>query len=233
MPQVVLVEDDAAIRAALVRTLREQGHGVRSVVNGLEAIAAVMETRPDVVVLDLGLPDLDGAEALTMIRGVTAVPGYDLHRARRRAWRSSKGCPSAGANDYVVKPVPRPDLTPGSSRAAPAGRPRPCPPWCGSAAYHRCDRRPRPTRRRPLDLSRQEFDLLPSSPPARPGGDETGDARRGLATGVRRSRPDPSTSTCPGSAELGETAAEPRYLHTVRGVGVRLSAPEPLPTAGT
>ena len=102
MPQVVLVEDDPAIRAALTRTLQEQGHGVRAVSRGLDAIAAVMETQPDVVVLDLGLPDIDGADVLAMIRAVSTVPV--IIATARDDEREVVRLLHAGADDYVVKP---------------------------------------------------------------------------------------------------------------------------------
>ena len=60
MAQVLVVEDDATIRTALVRGLTERGHAVAH--------------RPDVVVLDLGLPDVDGTAVLRMLRGVSRVP---------------------------------------------------------------------------------------------------------------------------------------------------------------
>src|SRR5579862_8303235 len=60
MAQLLLVEDDAAIRRALIRSLSALGHAV--------------EHRPDLVLLDLGLPDLDGGEALRLMRAVSTVP---------------------------------------------------------------------------------------------------------------------------------------------------------------
>ena len=74
MAQVVLVEDDDAIRASLTRSLRASGHIVTSVARGLDAISQVVDAKPDVVLLDLGLPDLDGADVLAMLRSVSRVP---------------------------------------------------------------------------------------------------------------------------------------------------------------
>ena len=74
MASVALIEDDQRIRAALVRSLAERGHTVRASGRAMEGLTQVLEWHPDVVVLDLGLPDLDGTELLKMIRAVSAVP---------------------------------------------------------------------------------------------------------------------------------------------------------------
>ena len=74
MLQVLLVEDDAAIRVALTRSLHDQGHVVRTAVSGITALSDVVEQKPDVVLLDLGLPDIDGADVLSMLRAVSDVP---------------------------------------------------------------------------------------------------------------------------------------------------------------
>ncbi|HEY2983075.1 MAG TPA: response regulator, partial [Jatrophihabitantaceae bacterium] len=74
MSQVLLVEDDAAIRIALTRSLHDHGHVVTSVGSGMPALTAAVEHRPDVVLLDLGLPDVDGADVLSMLRAVSDVP---------------------------------------------------------------------------------------------------------------------------------------------------------------
>ena len=71
---MALIEDDQRIRAALVRSLAARGHTVRAAGRAMEGLTQVLEWHPDVVVLDLGLPDLDGTELLKMIRAVSAVP---------------------------------------------------------------------------------------------------------------------------------------------------------------
>ena len=74
MASVLLVEDDPVVRAAITRALTGQGHIVHGVALAIEALRQVTANTYDVVVLDLGLPDLDGGDALRMIRGVTNTP---------------------------------------------------------------------------------------------------------------------------------------------------------------
>src|SRR5882757_3763093 len=74
MASVLVVEDDQFVRSALIRHLTDASHTVRSVGTALEALREVAQVGFDVVILDLGLPDLDGSEALKMLRGITDVP---------------------------------------------------------------------------------------------------------------------------------------------------------------
>ena len=62
MATVLLVEDDQRIREAVTRTLADRGHAVRAERTGMDGLRSLTEDRPDVVLLDLGLPDLDGSE---------------------------------------------------------------------------------------------------------------------------------------------------------------------------
>ncbi|MGZ6804996.1 MAG: response regulator, partial [Nocardioidaceae bacterium] len=71
---LLVVEDDAAIRSALARGLTERGHAVTTVPAGMPALESVVRERPDAVLLDLGLPDVDGMAVLAMLRGVSDVP---------------------------------------------------------------------------------------------------------------------------------------------------------------
>src|SRR3712207_2174498 len=74
MATVLLVEDDHVVRGAMLRSLADRGHAVHAVGTALDALRRVAAETPDLVVLDLGLPDLDGADALRMLRGITDVP---------------------------------------------------------------------------------------------------------------------------------------------------------------
>ena len=100
--QLLLVEDDAAIRSALIRALTDRGHAVTSSPGAMGALRQVLETPPDLVLLDLGLPDLSGYEALRMIRAVSAVPVVVI-TARDDEAEIIKVL-DAGADDYVIKP---------------------------------------------------------------------------------------------------------------------------------
>ena len=102
MPNVLVVEDDPAIRSALIRSLGERGHAVSSAPDAMTGLREAMESRPDLVVLDLGLPDLDGAELLRMLRAVSSVPV--IVATARDDDASMVRALDAGADDYVVKP---------------------------------------------------------------------------------------------------------------------------------
>ena len=90
------------MRGAMLRSLADRGHAVHAVGTALDALRRVAAETPDLVVLDLGLPDLDGADALRMLRGITDVPiiiatARDDEQGIVRLLR-------AGADDYMVKP---------------------------------------------------------------------------------------------------------------------------------
>ena len=74
MAAILVIEDEQRIRESLATRLSERGHDVETVARALEGIEGAISGDYDVVVLDLGLPDLDGVEALRMIRAVSQVP---------------------------------------------------------------------------------------------------------------------------------------------------------------
>lgn len=102
MPSVLVVEDDQFVRSALIRHLTEASHTVRSVGTALEALREVAHFRFDVVILDLGLPDLDGSEALKMLRGITDVPV--IIATARDDESEIVRLLNDGADDYLIKP---------------------------------------------------------------------------------------------------------------------------------
>ena len=102
MATVLLVEDDHVVRGALLRSLTDLGHTVYAVGTALEALRRVAADAPDCVVLDLGLPDLDGADALRMIRGVSDAPV--IIATARDDEAEIVRLLKAGADDYMVKP---------------------------------------------------------------------------------------------------------------------------------
>jgi DNA-binding response OmpR family regulator len=221
------VEDDAAIRGALIRVLTEHGHAVTSTASAMAALRHVLDTPPDLVLLDLGLPDLSGYEALRMMRAVSAVPVVVVtaHDDEQEIIRVL----DAGADDYVVKPFGVGQIEARiravlrrSGQGGKAGGPL-------EAGGLRLD----PDAHEatldgtPLDLSRREFDLLHYLT-LHAGQVVT---RRDLLTHVWQMPYGGADKTVDVHIswlrrKLGETAQAPRYLHTVRGVGIKLVPPE-------
>ena len=102
MAEVLIIEDDDRIRPLLVRGLRECGHTVTSAPTGMAGLQLAVDSSPDLVVLDLGLPDVDGTQVLSMLRAVSSVPV--IIASARADDPSLVGALDAGADDYVVKP---------------------------------------------------------------------------------------------------------------------------------
>jgi two-component system KDP operon response regulator KdpE len=224
VPQLLLVEDDPAIRSALVRALSERGHGVRTASTGMAGLQEAVDNRPDLVVLDLGLPDVDGCTVLTMLRAVSDVPV--IVATARDDERETVRALDAGADDYVVKPFAAEHLE--ARIRAVLRRGGAAEPTAVEVGALRIDTGAREVTvdGRPVDLSRKEFDLLAHLATKvgtvvtkrellaevwhQPygGGDKTVDVH---LSWLRR--------------KLGESAADPRYVVSVRGVGVKLVDP--------
>jgi two-component system KDP operon response regulator KdpE len=99
---VLVVDDEPHLRRTLAISLRASGYAVVTVADGRSALQAVHEDLPDVIVLDLGLPDLDGVEVLRRVRQVSDVPVIVLS-ARTDSVDKVEAL-DAGADDYVTKP---------------------------------------------------------------------------------------------------------------------------------
>jgi two-component system KDP operon response regulator KdpE len=99
---VLVVDDEPQIVRALRINLNARGYHVITAHDGTAALKAVAETKPDVVVLDLGLPDLDGTEVIAGLRGWTTVPIIVL--SARGDSADKVQALDAGADDYVTKP---------------------------------------------------------------------------------------------------------------------------------
>ncbi|WP_433326564.1 response regulator transcription factor [Spirillospora sp. CA-294931] len=224
MASVLVVEDDANVRTALIRELSARSHVVRSVGTAMDALREVTQATPDVVILDLGLPDLDGAEVLKMLRGISDVPV--IIATARDDEPEIVRLLNAGADDYLIKPFSAEHL---SARLAAvlrrSVRSGPAVDLHVGGLHIDLDRREASLDGSSLELTRREFDLL-AYLAARPGRVV---ARRELLAEVwRQAYGDDQTIDVHLSwlrRKLGETAAAPRYLHTVRGVGVRLAEP--------
>jgi two-component system KDP operon response regulator KdpE len=226
--QLLVVEDDELVRGALIRALRQRGHTVTSAATAMSGLQEAVDSRPDLVVLDLGLPDLDGAQLLRMIRAVSAVPV--VVATARDDDASIVSALDAGADDYVLKPFQVDQL---EARIRAVLR-RTATADAGPAAVTVADLTIDPRARRvtvagkSVELAPKEFDLL-AYLAARVG---TVVPKRDLLREVWQLPYGGSDKTVDVHLswlrrKLGESGAEPRLLQTVRGVGVRLAEPGP------
>ncbi|MBT2410553.1 response regulator transcription factor [Streptomyces sp. ISL-12] len=229
MASVLVVEDDPVIRAALIEVLTGHGHAVRTAHQGFEGLREITRNPPDIVVLDLGLPDVDGLDVLRMIRGISRVPV--LVATARDDETEIIRLLNAGADDYLVKPFSGGQL---AARLGAVLR-RSAPPDVRAAqertlqvADLRVDRTARTAHLagRELPLTRREFDLLAY---LAAHADQVMSRQRILTEVWRQPYLEDQTVDVHLSAlrrKMGEKAREPRLLHTVRGIGIKLvSAP--------
>jgi DNA-binding response OmpR family regulator len=228
MPHILLLEDDPQVRQALLRALSDRGYATSSVSAGLAGLEAALRERPDLVILDLGLPDVDGHQVLRMIRAVSRIPVI-VATARDEEPEIIRAL-DGGADDYLVKPFSAAQLEArirAVLRRSAGATPAATPIRIGALELH-------PAARtvsldgRPVNLTPKEFELLHYLA-ERPG--QVVGKRELLAEiwhlpyGGADKTVDVHLSWL--RRKLGESAHAPRYLHTVRGVGVRLAAPEP------
>ena len=101
-PIALVIDDEPQIRRLLRVTLEANGYYVFDAATGRDGVAAVAQRRPDVVLLDLGLPDMEGVEVLRRIRDWSRVPVVVLSVRDREDDKIS--ALDAGADDYVTKP---------------------------------------------------------------------------------------------------------------------------------
>ena len=225
MPSVVLIEDDQQIRELVARALAAAGHVVTTEATGMAGLQSTIDHAPDVVILDLGLPDVDGGDVLRMIRAVSDVPV--IIATARDDGEEIVRLLDAGADEYVVKPFSGAELEARVRallrRVQAAGPLRMI-----ELGDLEIDLRSRTVRLsgETVDLNRKEFDLLAHL------ASNVGEVvtRQDLFAEVWRQPYDASSKTLDVHLswlrrKLGETAVEPRFLHTVRGVGFRLSPP--------
>lgn len=226
MAAIVIVEDDPHIRRLAADALASTGHHVETAAAALEGLKLVLASKPDLVILDLGLPDLDGAELLRMLRAVSGVAV--IVATAREGDEHVVAALDAGADDYLVKPysiaqlearvravlrrsdgaAPGPVVELGDLRIDRSARGV----WLGGTE---------------LDLSPKEFDLLALL------ADRVGEvvSKREMLAEVWRQPYGGGDRTVDVHlsslrSKLGETARRPRYLHTVHGVGVKLVPPD-------
>jgi DNA-binding response OmpR family regulator len=225
MARVLVIEDDPLVRSAVIGDLAHREHAVRSAGTALDGLRELSHHPPEVIVLDLGLPDLDGRQALRMMRAVSDVPVIVATACDDEP--EIVRLLNAGADDYLVKPFSCDHL---AARIAAVLRRNTAPggaPPVLTVGGLRVDLTAREATLdgRPLQLSRREFDLL-GYLAARP--DQVVPRRELLSDVWHQSYGDDQTIDVHVSwlrRKLGESAAAPRYLHTVRGVGVKLARP--------
>ncbi|MGD6744646.1 response regulator transcription factor [Streptomyces sp. BH106] len=227
MPHLLVVEDDPALRNALVRALRDRGHAVATAATGMAGLDAAVTDRPDLVVLDLGLPDVDGAQVLRMLRAVSDVPV--IVATARDEEGEMVAVLGDGADDYIVKPFGAAQL---DARIKAVLRRLGLPgdvdePLTVGGLVITPASREITLDGQPLDLTPREFDLL-AYLANRPGQVVS---RRELLAEVWQQPLGGADKTVDVHLswlrrKLGESAQSPRYLHTVRTVGVKLLAPE-------
>jgi DNA-binding response OmpR family regulator len=105
---ILVVDDDPDLRDLVRELLERAGHSVRTAANGREALKLLFDIRPQLIVLDVTMPDLDGWATLERVRDVTEVPVLML-TARGAELEKVRGLTS-GADDYVTKPFGRQEL---------------------------------------------------------------------------------------------------------------------------
>ena len=99
---ILLVDDEPSILATLTPLLRSRGYQVHAVTTGQACLDALSRVTPDVVVLDLGLPDIDGVDVCRLVRAEHGVPILVL--SARGGERDKVAALDAGADDYITKP---------------------------------------------------------------------------------------------------------------------------------
>jgi two-component system, OmpR family, response regulator MprA len=216
-PRVLVVEDDGDIADVLRRSLRMEGYDVRVAGDGVGALDEAIVFEPDAVVLDLGLPRLDGVEVCRRLRAEGDVPILML-TARDGVDARVAGLDS-GADDYLVKPFERQELL---ARLRAMLRRRPP---RGSAFLTVGDLRLNPDTRevvrgeRTVDLTAREFELLEYLM----RNERLVVSREALLEEVWDYAPFSETNTVDvfvsNLRRKLENGGEPRLLHTVRGAG--------------
>ena len=221
-PRVLVVEDDDEIAQVLQRSLRLDGYDVRIAGDGEAALDQAAAYHPDLVILDLGLPKLDGIEVARRLRAADDVPILML--TARDAVESRVEGLDSGADDYLVKPFERQELL---ARLRALLRRRPP---RGSASLVVADLALNPdtheVRRgtRSIELTQREFELLEYLM----RNERIVVARQRLLEEVWGYDPFATTNTIEvfvsNLRRKLEAGGEPRLLHTIRGAGYVLRA---------
>lgn len=227
MTTILVVEDDAPLRRALRTSLRARDFVVAEAGSGEEALVMAADRQPDLVVLDLGLPGIDGVETLQRLRSFSDAPVVVLSARDRQHDKIS--ALDAGADDYVTKPFDMEELLArvrAALRRSPQGPPTPA---VMKSAELEVDLARREVRvaGAPVHLTRTELALLEELV-ANPGkllthefllrrvwGQGYGSESNYLRVYIRQLR-----------RKLDDDAANPRFILTEPGIGYRWIADE-------
>ena len=221
---MLVVEDDGEIASVLQRSLRMEGYEAEICPSGDEVLEHTRTFNPDIVLLDLGLPGLDGMEVARRLRGESGADVPILMLTARDALEARVEGLDAGADDYLVKPFERDELL---ARIRALLRRRPP---RGSASLAVGDLELNPDRHevrrgeRQIDLTQREFELLEFMM----RNERIVIARQQLLEDVWGYDPFADTNTIEvfvsNLRRKLEAGGEPRVLHTVRGAGYVLRA---------
>jgi two-component system KDP operon response regulator KdpE len=222
MSRILVVDDEPQIRRAMRTSLEAHGYRVETASNGEEALAKAADLDPELVFLDLGLPDLDGTDVIERLRSFSDVPVIVL--SVRDAQSDKVAALDAGADDYVTKPFAVEELLArmrAQLRRAHADGPAPVVHRIGDLEIDLAKRLVR-VDGRPVHLTRTEWALLEAFV-TNPGkllthawllrrvwGSGYGEESHYLRVYVRALR-----------KKLGDEAASPRLILTEPGIGYR------------
>ena len=226
MTTILVVDDEPQIRRAMRTSLEAHGFRLETAANGEEGLLKAAEIAPDLVFLDLGLPDLDGTEVIARLRSFSEVPVIVLSVRDRQS--DKVAALDAGADDYVTKPFGMEEVLArmrAQLRRVHADQPAPAVVRVGDLEIDLARRLVR-VDARPVHLTRTEWSLLEAFV-TNPGkllthqwllrtvwGQGYGEESHYLRVYVRALR-----------KKLGDQAASPRLILTEPGVGYRWVAP--------
>jgi len=221
-PRVLVVEDDADIADVLVRSLRLEGYEVRLAGDGVSALDDAHAFLPDVVILDLGLPRMDGIEVAKTLRSEDDVPILML--TARDALEARVIGLDAGADDYLVKPFERQELLARIRALLRRRPPRGSAPLRVGDLLLNPDTHEVARRERNIELTQREFELLEYLM----RNERIVVSRQRLLDEVWGYDPFSTTNTIEvfvsNLRRKLEAGDEPRLLHTIRGAGYVLRA---------
>ncbi len=221
-PRVLVVEDDEDIAQALQRSLRMEGYDVRTAADGRAALEQGRSFAPDLVILDLGLPQIDGIDVAKALREHDDVPILIL--TARDAVESRVQGLDAGADDYLVKPFERQELLARMRALLRRRPPRGSAPLKVGDLSLNVDTHEVLRGERAIELTQREFELLEYLM----RNERIVISRQRLLDEVWGYDPFSTTNTIEvfvsNLRRKLEAEGEPRLLHTIRGAGYVLRA---------